>query len=81
MSRLVIEFDDHTKNADDMLVPVDVLDHSFKRVAQTVLRMPADGRVDVPGPGLYLVRADLPTGESVSITARVDAGRIPAPRG
>jgi hypothetical protein len=72
MSRLLIEFDDHTKNADDMLIPVDVLDHRFERVAQTVLRMPANGEVTVPGPGLYLVRADLPTGEPVSITVRVD---------
>ena len=72
MSRLLIEFDDHTKNAHDMLIPVDVLDHRFERVAQTVLRMPSNGEVTVPGPGLYLVRADLPTGEPVSITVRVD---------
>jgi hypothetical protein len=78
VSRITIDFDAHTRNAWGTLVAVDVLNERFEHVLSDTVEMPQPRTLDVPAPGLYLVRAELPTGEPVSTTVRVGEGPDPA---
>lgn len=75
MSRISIKFDERTSNAHNTPVPVEVFeifDERLVRVAEKIVYLPYRTDVDVSKPGMYHVRAELPTGESVATTVQVE---------
>jgi hypothetical protein len=54
-------------------VPVEVFNEKLERVANETVSLAASRTLEIREPGLYLVRAELPSGESVATTVRVSA--------
>lgn len=78
---ITIAFDDYSRDAQGIPVPVEVFNERLERVADDVADLGHDHTVAVAGPGLYQVRAELPTGENVATTVRVQPdGSVPVAR-
>ncbi len=71
MSRIVISFDAPSRSAFGTPVPVEIYNEHLTQVADPIVHLSTDHAVEVPGPGLYYVRATLPSGENLSATVRV----------
>jgi hypothetical protein len=74
MSRITVAFDERSSHAWSTPVPVEIFDERLARVADEVVYLGHRASIDVGEPGLYHVRAELPSGENVSTTVRVAEG-------
>lgn len=77
-AQIAVSFDEHSKYQPDTPVPVEIFNERLKRVAEGVVYLGDERTFEVEGPGLYLVRAELPSGESVEATVSIMPD---APRG
>jgi hypothetical protein len=78
---ITIAFDDYSRDAQGIPVPVEVFNEHLERVADDVADLGHDHTVAVAEPGLYQVRAELPSGENVATTVRVQPdGSVPVAR-
>jgi hypothetical protein len=72
MSSITVAFDERRGRGQAIPVPVEIFNEQLTRVAEEVIGPGRRKRIDVAEPGLYHVRAELPTGESVSTTVNVE---------
>jgi hypothetical protein len=73
MNQILLSFDRQTGAAFETPIPVDVFNERLARVATPVVQLSNQAQlVDVPGPGRYFVRAELPSGESLSGMVEVE---------
>jgi hypothetical protein len=71
MTLIAIAFDDRTSSATETPVAVTVYDENLNLVSMVIARLGRVQSVSAPEPGLYLVRAALPSGETLEATVRV----------
>lgn len=78
---ITIAFDQHSRDARGTPVPVEVFNERLEQVIDEVAYLSDVSTVSVEAAGLYHVRAELPTGENVATTVRVQVdGPVPVAR-
>jgi hypothetical protein len=76
MTSIRVTFDAHAPMSWDTPVPVEVFDLNANRIGQKVIPLANSETIDVATPGLYYVRATLPSGEYLGTSVRVDPTNV-----
>jgi hypothetical protein len=69
--QIIISFEEGATYEWSTPVPIEVLNERLERVANEVVSLSGSKTLEVEESGLYLVRAELPSGENVATTVRV----------
>lgn len=78
MSEIKVQFEGNFSMVDDLPVPTEVIGADMEMVAERNTFLKRSTEIPVPGPGTYLVRARLSSGELLSSTIKVAEGTADA---
>lgn len=79
MNTITIQFQGDFSNIPSVTVPVEVVDRNLETVVETMVPLGFPKPVVVSTPGLYLVRAALPSGERISTSVTIPASSAADP--